>query len=241
MEIKKLGIDFVFIDTEHIPLDRAQLSWMCQTYKALDIAPIVRIQSPDPYQACMTIDAGACGIMAPYIETVEQVRTLKGAVKLRPLKGKKLNDVLDGKVKLSRDEEEYFIKFNQNNLLFLNIESKPGLDALDDMLQIPQIDGIIIGPHDLSINLGIPGNYNHPVFDQAVRAIIQKAKAHNIGVGNHYSCGIEQEIDWAKHGMNIILHSADITGFLKYIGSDIKAIKKALGDKTEINIDNVDI
>ena len=73
-QVKRLGLDFVFLDTEHISLDRHQLSWMCQTYSALGIAPLVRIPSPDPYQATMVLDGGAAGVVAPYVETVEQVK-----------------------------------------------------------------------------------------------------------------------------------------------------------------------
>ena len=49
------GLDFVFIDTEHIALDRAQLSWMCQTYARMGLPPLVRIPSPDPFAATMAL------------------------------------------------------------------------------------------------------------------------------------------------------------------------------------------
>ena len=84
-QVARIGLDFVFIDTEHIALDRGRLSWMCQTYAALGLVPIVRIPSPDPYAATMALDAGAAGIVAPYVETVAQVKALHGAVKLRPI------------------------------------------------------------------------------------------------------------------------------------------------------------
>ena len=63
--VKACGLDFVFLDTEHIALGRQQLSDMCRMYQALDIAPIVRIPSPDPYRACQVIDDGAIGVVAP--------------------------------------------------------------------------------------------------------------------------------------------------------------------------------
>jgi 4-hydroxy-2-oxoheptanedioate aldolase len=71
---KSTGLDFVFIDTEHIPIDRVTLSWMCQAYRLADLAPMVRIPEPDAYQACMALDGGASGIVAPYVETAEQAR-----------------------------------------------------------------------------------------------------------------------------------------------------------------------
>ena len=58
------GLDFVFIDTEHIALDRSQVSWMCRTYKAMGLPPFVRIVSPSPYEATMVLDDGAAGVVA---------------------------------------------------------------------------------------------------------------------------------------------------------------------------------
>ena len=81
--VKDSGLDFVFIDTEHIPIGRETLSWMCRAYAAIGLPPIVRIPSPDPFEACKVLDGGACGIIAPYVETAEQVRELVGAVKGR--------------------------------------------------------------------------------------------------------------------------------------------------------------
>lgn len=228
--IKNLGVDFVFIDTEHIPIDRSQLAWMCQAYRALGIPPIVRIPAPDPYQASMAIDAGACGLLAPYIETVDQVVALRGAVKLGPLKGRKLDAVLAGDLQLSDDESEFLVRHNEQHILLLNIESQAGIDALDEMLVVPDVDGVIIGPHDLSINLGVPEQFDHVLFRNAVESIIRIARNHGVGVGNHFSWGVEQQIEWAKCGMNIILNSSDIVAFMNFIGDDLNKIRRALND-----------
>jgi 4-hydroxy-2-oxoheptanedioate aldolase len=239
--VAQLGLDFVFIDTEHVSLGRSELAWMCQTYRALDLAPIVRIPSPDPFQASMVLDGGAAGVLAPYIETVEQVTALRGAVKLRPLKGQKLDDVLSGTLTLDPAEAEYLANFNRENLLLLNIESQAAIDNLDTLLSVPGVDGVVIGPHDLSISLGLPEQYDHPKFDQAVRTIISTARRHGAGAGNHFSYGVDPEIAWAQAGMNIVLHNTDIGGFLRAIGDDINQIKRALGDDTGEGPGHVDI
>ena len=67
--IGNAGLDFVFIDTEHVGLDLYTLSQMCGLYAANGLAPVVRIPSPDPYMASQVIDAGAHGVLAPHIET----------------------------------------------------------------------------------------------------------------------------------------------------------------------------
>ena len=76
----------MFIDTEHISLNREQVSFLCKSFYFANVSPIVRIPDHDPYKITMMIDAGAIGLEAPYIETVEQVVKLVGAAKLRPLK-----------------------------------------------------------------------------------------------------------------------------------------------------------
>src|SRR6185295_8041249 len=123
--VKSTGADFVFIDTEHIAIDRTQLAWMCQLYRALGLAPIVRIPSPDPYQATVALDNGASGVLAPYVETPEQVRRLRGAVKLRPLKGQILEEVLNGQRELEERVQQYVDERCAGNALFINIESAP--------------------------------------------------------------------------------------------------------------------
>ena len=227
-KVPDIGLDFVFIDTEHIPLDRNMLSFLCHNYNALRIAPLVRIPSPDPFEACKALDAGASGILAPYIESAAQVRQMVGAVKYRPLKGKRLDELLNGKLNLSAGETEFFKKYNEGRFLLANIESVEAINNLDEILSIPELDGIIIGPHDLSISLGIPEQYGHKLFDETVCSIIRKALEYKKPVGNHFSFGIEHELRWAKEGMNIILHSIDYAAFISTMRDELNLFRKTV-------------
>jgi len=238
------GLDFVFIDTEHIALDRQKVSWMCQLYTELGIVPVVRIPSPDPYIAAMMFDGGAQGVIAPYVETPEQTRQLVGAAKYRPLKGGRLHSALSGEAQLEPELKDYLDKRNANNIAIVNIESIPAMEALDDILAVDGLDAVLIGPHDLSCNLGIPEQYFHDRFIAAVDEIITKARKQGIGAGIHmvYPNSMEPEIRWAKMGANLIVHSIDIVAFRAALHKDIEIIKEALegkaaGEKMEdINI-----
>ena len=228
--VKSTGADFVFIDTEHIAIDRTTLAWMCQTYRALGLPPIVRIPSPDPYEATVALDNGACGVLAPYIETVEQVERLRGAVKLRPLKGKVLEEVLRGERVLDPELQQYIDQRCANNLLLINIESGPAIAALDELLAVPGVDAVQVGPHDLSCNLGIPEQWSHPRFEEAIQTIIRQARAHQVGAGVHYWWGIEDEIRWAQAGVNLIVHSGDIGLFADTLRADLRRFRAACGE-----------
>ena len=221
--------DFVFIDTEHNSLDRTQVGWMCRTYAALGIVPIVRITSADPHLASSTIDDGALGIVAPYIETVDQMNGLRGAVKHRPLKGGRLTDRLSGK-RVSKEIDEYIINRNSNNVLILNIESQPAIDVLDDLLAAPEVDGVLIGPHDLSCNLGIPEQYEAPQFLAAVQTIFDKARKHGRGAGMHFWGEVDQQVRFLEMGCNFMIHSADFLIVRNHLTSELNAIRTRMGD-----------
>jgi 2-keto-3-deoxy-L-rhamnonate aldolase RhmA len=228
--LKNFNLDFVFIDTEHNPIDRDQLGWMCRTYAAMNIAPLVRIPRPDPYQACMILDGGAHGIIAPYVETVEEVQALRGAIKWRPLKGQRLQHILTGQTEPEPEIASYLANWNANSVFVINIESQPALDRLDDLLAVPQLDAVLVGPHDLSINLGIPEQYEHPRFKEAIATIIRKAREFHVGVGIHYWLDIEQEAAWIKAGANFVVHSTDVTFFGQGLAREFRTLRSALGE-----------
>jgi 2-keto-3-deoxy-L-rhamnonate aldolase RhmA len=228
--VNKVGLDFVFLDTEHIPLGRETLATMCQQYKALGLPAIVRTPSPDPYEATVVLDGGAAGVLAPYVETPEQVRALIGAVKYRPLKGQFLGDVLNGKQTLNNTMANYIKDRTQNNILAINIESLPAVERLEELLDFDGLDAVFIGPHDLSCSMGLPEQYSHPEFQNIVKKIITVCRNKNVGVGIHLSEGPELQVMWANKGTNIVIHSSDISMFSKAIQHDINFIKKELGD-----------
>ncbi|MFN0170735.1 MAG: HpcH/HpaI aldolase family protein [Bryobacteraceae bacterium] len=239
--IKTTGIDFVFIDTEHTPIERQTLSWICHTYRALGLAPMVRIPEPDPYQACMVLDGGACGVLAPYIETPEQVRALVGAVRWRPLKGKRLYDYLEGRAPLEPELIEYLNQRNQDRFLVINIESVPAMRALDEILAVPGIDAVQIGPHDLSCSLGVPEQYHHPKVREALSEICRKTRARGIGYGVHYWLDLQSHIDWAKEGANLIMRSSDLTAMTETLKSEIAQLRSAIDGKVASAAGSTDV
>lgn len=232
---KKAGLDFAFIDTEHTAVNRADMARMCQIMQAYGITPIVRIPSPDPYLACQCIDGGAKGVIAPYLESVEQIRDLAGATKFRPLKGDILQKALKGEQELSAEMKAYLSNYNKGNICIANIESVPAMNNLDALLSVPGLDGVFIGPHDLSISLGIPEQYDHPEFEKAVKHIIHTTRNKGLSIAIHFSLEPERQAKWVREGVNIVVHSTDIALFSQKLNADISAIKKAVGDNTGYN------
>ncbi len=236
---RNAGLDFVFLDTEHIPLERMEIATLCQLYNAMGIAPVVRIPSPDSIKACQMIDAGAEGILAPYIETVEQVNEMVGALNFRPLKGKRLKELLENPDSIQTELKSYLENYNRGNICILNIESIPAVENLDKLLNVSGVDAVFIGPHDLSVNMGLPEMYAHPEFEKMVSLIIKKCRTNNIAVGIHFSESPDRQVKWLKEGANIIIHSSDMAIFSQKLASDIQFIRKSTGNETHTSTEKI--
>ena len=228
-QIHKANLDFVFLDAEHMPMDAMARGWMLRCYRAMGLAPIVRIGSCSYHEAFQAVEHGAEGVLAPYIETAAEVRTLLAAVKYRPLKGERLRGVLEGTVTLSSKEEAYFQRYNDGNLVILNIESRAAADNLEALL-LPGVDAVFIGPHDLSINLGIPEEYDNPLFLEYVQKIIETCRAKGVGVGCHSAWDLPRQAAWAKQGMNIVIWNNDLGLFVRGINEDFAWVRRELGE-----------
>jgi len=230
--IISLGLDYVFLCTEHIFYNPDTLGWMCRAYKAAGINPVVRILKPDPFLATQALDAGAEAVLVPYIEKIEDVYELVGAVKYRPLKGKKLKRILSGEEKPSAELEIYLKNHNKNHTLLLNIESPAGVTNMEQFLSIktvdgPGVDGIVIGPHDLSVSHDMPEKYLSKEFLDLSCEIIKKARTLGVAAGGHNGSRgtFDLQMEWAKAGANIIMHSSDIYLFADKFQDDLNIIR----------------
>ena len=206
--------DFIFICTEHMPLDRSEMAMMCEFYAAHGISPVVRILYPAVHHATMALDAGAEGIVAPYVETVEQVKDLVGAVKYRPLKGQMLRDILSERRELERETVDYLTRCNRHSYAIIGIESMAAYEKLDSLLAVKQLDGVFVGPHDLSVTMELPEDYEHPEFQRVVKDIVKQCRARSLGVGVHWSPDSVEDTtveESMRAGMNWVLYGADIT------------------------------
>lgn len=225
--LKSAGLDFVFIDTEHVPRDRETLSNLCYAYRGVGLAPLVRIGPQNPEQARQALDGGAAMIVAPYIETVEQVQALRGATKLRPIQGIRLQQVLSGEQPLEAEIDEQVKKRNQNTILLVNIESVQAIENLDSILSVPDLDGIQIGPNDLSWSLGIPNQYSDPRFLEAVKKIVTKTREKGLIAAAHFvNCGpIEMAREWIDYGVNMMIKDTDVNFILDGLKKDISSLR----------------
>lgn len=206
-------LDFVFLCAEHMPLDRTETSALCCLYANRGISPVVRIPHPCPVEAAKALDAGAQGIVAPYVETVEQVRDLVGAVHYRPLKGRVLRDFLSGQREPDTKTTTFLARFNQHSYAIVGVESIPAYENLDALIGVAGVDGVFIGPHDLSVSMEAAEEWDNPEFHRILDDIVVRCRAAGVGVGIHLNATVfpaERVRHLIELGMNWILDAADV-------------------------------
>ncbi|MDW7656510.1 MAG: aldolase/citrate lyase family protein [Bacillota bacterium] len=201
----KEGIDFILFDLEHGSANGEQISDQLHICRSLNIPNIVRVQDAIYHLIAKLIDMGADGIMLPRTETVEQVATAVGAIRFAPI-GKK---GFGGSHQFRQDET--FEAFQKNRLLILQIESPAGVENLPAILRNygDQIAGIVIGPYDMSMQVGTPMDIDSPQAIGQIRKTIKICTEHKTSVGIY--CGnMETAKRWHDEGMNILWVSNDI-------------------------------
>ena len=225
------GLDYVIIDTEHSPRGRDDVADFLAVFTFSDVVPIVRIPIPDSHYVTMAVDAGSHGVLAPYCETIDEVKEVVAACKWRPLKGAQVRQIVETGEFPSEATRRYLENRNTNNVCIVGIESVPAIENLDNILQVPGIDAIFVGPNDLSISLGIPDQYDHPDYEAALRTVLRICKDHDIATLIHHQT-VELSQKWLREGARFVLYSSDSrtmhNGFRREFGA-IKSVGEELG------------
>ena len=221
------GLDYIIIDTEHTPRSRSEVADLLAAFETTNIAPIVRIPIPSSHYVTMNLDAGAQGILAPYCETIEEVKETVAAAKWRPLKGEIVKQVIEKNVFPSTASKEYLEQRNANTICIIGIESVPAIENLNNILDIDGIDAIFVGPNDLSISLGVPNEYEHPIYEEALEKIIDICTKKDTPVMIHHQT-VELTKRWLSKGVKFVLHSTDTRAIHNAIQSDFSNIKESV-------------
>lgn len=177
------ALDFVIVTAEHNALDLAEFLPLRYALMAKGIACLARTHSRDPddvSKVCDTFD----GVVVPYVEEYEHCQKLAAAAVYRPLKGAALDRVLAGKGWPSEKTAQYIAKERCPNTVFIPmIESVEGVNNLDRICSIPGVHAVFVGPNDMTVNMGIPNEYDHPDFVALLKRIIETADRHHVAAG----------------------------------------------------------
>ncbi len=184
-------VDWLVIDAEHAPVGTERLAQMTAAIiEANGPAPLVRLSQASSENIKQALDGGAFGVIAPMINSREEVEKVVGWSKFPP-EGQRSYGSPYPELAFDASSIEYLRQANQQILTMVQVESQAALGNLDAMFSVPGLDLAFVGPIDLSLSLGLdplPEN-THPIFLEALEEIKRAAQAHHLPLGIYCSNG----------------------------------------------------
>jgi 2-dehydro-3-deoxyglucarate aldolase len=179
----RAGFDWVAIDLEHGSFAIESLPDICRALELGGTVPFARVAQNACKDIKQAIEAGALGIIIPMIESRQEMEQAIAWAKYPPV-GKR--GVGYSRANLfGKRFKDYFSSFNEKLVIVAQIESIGAIDALDEILAVPGVDAMIIGPYDLSASMGLTGQFEHPDFIAALKLARQKAEGKHVPMGLH--------------------------------------------------------
>jgi 4-hydroxy-2-oxoheptanedioate aldolase len=189
--IASAGADYVCVDQQHGVIDYDSMVPMFQAIRAEGTVPITRVLSNDPFLIMKALDAGAWGVIVPLVGSAEDAAQAVAACRYPPQGMRSYGPVRAAGVIGSRDPE----KLGGEVLCLVMVETREGLERVEEIAATPGVHGIYIGPSDLALSLGLP-----PTLDiqegehaEAVEGIREACHRNGITAGIHCSSG-----EWAR-------------------------------------------
>jgi 2-keto-3-deoxy-L-rhamnonate aldolase RhmA len=206
------GFDWAFIDTEHGNFDLETVNDVCRVARLAGLCPLVRVGDLQYSLVARALDSGAQGIIFPRMEDPRQLETALSWTKFPPagVRGYGLMACQTDYEALSFSDVIEHV--NENTLTVLQIESARAVEAREEILSVPGIDAVMVGPADLSISLGVPGDFQNPRMVEAMELIRDTCERKGIAPGTQ-TRSVPQAKFWKDRGMRFLGCGSEI-GFL---------------------------
>lgn len=175
----RTGIEGAWLDMEHRPYTPHEVAEMCAAARLGDIDAVVRIRKGEGYTSVFRpLEDGAAGIIVPHVTTREEAQWIVRHAKFPPQGARGIEIVCPDADLGMADPKTYLAHANRETFVAIQIEDAEALERLDEILSVPGIDVIFIGPADLTASLGVPFEFTAARYLEAVQRIADAAKRH---------------------------------------------------------------
>jgi len=177
------GFDWVCVDLEHGATDLETTTGIFRALSGYDCVPVARLPYNDPVWIHRLLDAGACGLIIPMVNDAEQAAAAVRESKYPPLGCRGFG--YSRANAHGADFDAYIATANEEIAMVMQIEHKDAIRNIDPILEVPGVDGVFIGPLDLSGSMGITGQLGHPDMVSALGKYRNACSAHKKSAGMH--------------------------------------------------------
>jgi len=208
--LKNAGFDWFVIDCEHSWPGLERCAWLIRVARAIDFPIFFRISRTVGQMLSRLLDIGATGLIVPHIETAVQAQEVVDWAKYPPV-GKRGRA---GGVGLEDYERwplpEALERHDAYTMVAVQIESKLGVDNCNEIFAVEGVEACFVGPADLSLSLGLPGQREHPDVVAAIHTVFAAAQANGVAPGIHMG-DADQLRYWMAQGGLFMAYSSDIS------------------------------
>ena len=229
----RTGVDFVGIDLEHSTISQEQAQRIIAAAHAGDTACLPRVSSHNGEQIRRLLDSGADGIIVPNVRTPEEVERIVAWSKYPPV-GQRSYGVARAQG-YGFDFDSYVSSWNERSIVILQVESQEGVESVGDLLQNPWVDGLMIGPYDLSGSWNVPGELDHPRVREACSRVLEACRRHGKACGTQLVDPTQEEVEASLGaGYTFVVLASDVFILWKWsqrMRSLIRASRKKKEDE----------
>jgi len=220
--IARSGVDFVGIDLEHSTISQEQAQRIIAACHSNAVVCVPRVASHDPESIRRLLDSGADGILVPTVETPAEVEKIIEAMKYPP-RGKRGYGIARAQG-YGNEFKEYTSNWNQESILILQIESVRAVSNIEALLEFEEVDGVMIGPYDISGSLDVPGEIDHPSVLEAGQKVVDACRHYGKACGtqdiNPSVSSVESSL---RAGYTFIVLASDVFILWNW-GNDVESL-----------------
>jgi len=216
------GYDWLLIDTEHTPNEPATVLTQLQAMATGTATPIVRPAWNDTVLIKRLLDIGVQSFLVPYVESAEEAEAAVAAVRYPP-RGMRGVATSTRASRFAR-VKDYFEKADDEICMLVQVETRKGYDNLDEILAVDGVDGVFVGPADLSAGLGHLNNPMHPEVQTAIFDIQTRCRAAGKPAG--ILTGVEDEARaYIEAGFTFVAVGSDLGLLIKHADALVRRFK----------------
>lgn len=230
------GLDYVIFDNEHSPIEAETTLAMVRAAEHGGITPLARVREISRPAILKLLDIGVQGLIVPNVKAVDEIKQLVSWSKYNPIGNRGFSGsrkdgwgfMFDMSV---RETMDYF---NEQVMLIPQCETVEALNSIEEIVAVNGVDGIFVGPYDLSIAMGIPGEFDNPAFVTALNHILkacrEAGKFTMIFTANRTAA-----INYFKNGFDSIAYSMDAAFLVNKCRNEMNAIRDEIENKEDPN------
>lgn len=219
------GLQWAFVDMEHGNFDIETVQDICRVAYLVNFCPIVRVADFQYSLVARALDCGAGGIIFPRVESPKQLETAISWTYYPPTGVRGFGLAANNVDYEAMTFPQMMDFYNDNLMRVVQIESLRAVEALDEILSVKGFDTVMIGPADLSISLGVPGQMDHPRMVGTIERIRDACIAHGIVPGIHTRASAMARF-WKERGMLFLGCSNDLAMILERASENVRAVLK---------------